>query len=595
MAFPAPPLAAKHIRSVTRKTELNLALSTIGNDPDKRLHASTPINLAVFRDNCYNYTASAAYTHVSKQVNASFCCVIDLGDENPLSYFWLGYCHSRGINAVPISRLSSIWKVKLKTEDVTTIDNARYLPTPPVLAFDIRALWYIDYEIEHPEALASSLKGIWEDLIVRDLTKLQRNIFWEKLTQVPTVAIFTGALHHVHYIREMVGDWDLRAVSKLMTFLSSDDVPARPILEMPVYAPKTIKKKLGDSEEPVSNDVFLRHYKKHLTTQLKGRNCIIIATAESNPLTELVLSYAYSISDTHCFQYKNDTSEQQIDRDRGLIIALKKAAPVDSSEENAESAEKETDNKNQRENNNSQEFNTYFCRNIPNNQGHYSEEKEKWRGFLVDGRHIFEKYTSQNSYLDKKEKFYILAHLLIMKNPLTAESTIADDTYIVVLNGLSGPATYALAELITGETGDNTDMDEDSAWVERQRKSELSEQIMKLINKKLKKIEEENRRGVEAILSVEIKPPKKPKKKSRRNNDTEMDEKENENEERTTENIREKSYDIRRVSSWELWPRKSSKAEGIEKNVYDGKYERRLGISGGNPRWIPIVADPDDE
>ncbi|MCK4822167.1 hypothetical protein KA005_40770, partial [bacterium] len=81
-----------------------------------------------------------SFDEISKKINSAFACIIDLAGEKPHSYFWLGYCHSRGVNVVPIFRPV---KNYLKEEEVAVGGNNKQ--ERHVLAFDIRALWYIDF------------------------------------------------------------------------------------------------------------------------------------------------------------------------------------------------------------------------------------------------------------------------------------------------------------------------------------------------------------------------------------------------------------------------------------------------------------------
>ena len=249
----------------------------------------------------------AAYKEMAAQVESAFACIVDLFGEQPLSYFWLGYCHARGVNVVPVSRSPNGQE-----------------PKQP-LAFDIRSLWCVEYHEKEPKELAKTLQDIFEELIVKDIPTQQRQTFWERLTRRGIVHIYTGAVHHDGLSREVVGDWDLRTVSELVRYLSSTQESVVPKFANPVYAPETIMDKLkrdlaGEDDGPaksVQDDGALGHEevrKYYLTLaaeELRNKSCLIVASADVNPFTELVLARAYQARfwpswKKRCFPEAND-------------------------------------------------------------------------------------------------------------------------------------------------------------------------------------------------------------------------------------------------------------------------------------------------
>jgi hypothetical protein len=100
-------------------------------------------------------------------------------------------------------------------------------------------------------------------------------------------------------------------------------------------------------------------------------------------------------------------------------------------------------------------------------------------------------YKSQD---EANSRFRLLAHLAIMRNPFSDKKY--SDTMVVVLNGVSGPGTFALAEVLTGGV--------------TQEKAERAEQLLSKINEKWSKCEHRSKPGaiygIEAVLEVEIKP-----------------------------------------------------------------------------------------
>lgn len=426
-----------------------------------------------------------SFATIAPKVDGAFACIVDLAGENPLSYFWLGYCHARGINVIPIFRPLAVegasnrnagqsdrdvLRITLaKTADLDAVadPSPRDATTPGsshVLAFDLRALWYIDFSDKEVKQLASLLEGVLEELVARDVPRRQRNIFWERLTRESTVHIFTGAVHHPSLSREVVGDWDLRTVSELVRFLSSADESVIPELVRPMYVPETIRQKMGAQWQGKQS---LAEYVKHIRDQLKDRNCLLIASADVNPVTEIALDKAYDAKD-RCFGLSGKT--QVLDR---FTIALK--GPVDQENPLAQTADTGTIA-------GTSQIRPFFSRDS-------DELKKDHRGFRRGANTLQQRYYSQDDAANGKE-FAVLAHLVVMRNPFSGR---VKDAIIVILNGVSGPGTYGLAEVLTGGT--------------TKEKMSAAEGLLEDINDSWdKSAKRADFVGVEAIIKVNITP-----------------------------------------------------------------------------------------
>jgi hypothetical protein len=427
------------------------------------------------------------------KVNSAFVCIVDLAGENPLSYFWLGYCHARNINVIPVYRAihegnqppSAGPRASGKAALADIGDLLRGLVTEPqggrqqdhILAFDIRALWNVRYNAKAPKELANTLRAVIEELLIKDVMTQERRAFWERLTRSGQIHIFTGAVHHEDLNREVVGDWDLRTVSELVQYLSSSEESVVPVLERPIYAPETIKVKLKKHDTAKSVDwtpeqdaEITKAYIALINDELrKKRNCLIVASADVNPLTEVALSHAYTKNDEEpgpCFKESDPESEE-----RNVVIALKEAGKTNPRRR--------------------------FSRNTIPGKNRESVAPDQ-RGFFVRGQSLLKPYSSQDK---AKTEFHVLAHLLVMRNPFPAQKG-QEEGMIVVLNGVSGPGTYAIAQMLTG-----------SATGEKARDAE---RLLREINRLWDNDVEPNRRlrGVEAIVDVTIFPPPEPGKPS---------------------------------------------------------------------------------
>ena len=397
-----------------------------------------------------------SFEDISRHLNSALIAIVDLVSQDALSYFWLGYCHARNINIVPI------YREEAEGSSATNGDaDQRHVAKPPrevvglererprkehILAFDIRALWYMWHKEEEAKKLAEKLAAVFEPILLRDVATQQRRIFWERLTRSGKVLIYNGAVHHQSLNREVVGDWDLRTASELISYLSSTDESVMPDLTSPLYSPETIADKLGKT----ADNNFLRVYAELVKEQLKGKNCLIVASADVNPITEIILANVHKKKvEPACFV------EADLSKETSLVIAFKGESPVSDG---------------------STTLPRHFCR---------VEGSPDERGFYIDGHKRPQTYYSQ----DKAEKeFQILAHLVVARNPFSEENVV------VILNGVSGPATYGLAQLLTGAGG---------------TKASASEKLLKEINEKWATRVEVDRKfkGVEAIVSVSVSPP----------------------------------------------------------------------------------------
>lgn len=407
-----------------------------------------------------------SFEDTSRHLDSALIAIVDLVSQDALSYFWLGYCHARNVNIVPIYREEPDISRATSADDEGThahpakpfrTEQGRERERPHkehILALDIRALWYMWHKEEEAKKLAEKLAAVFEPILLRDVATQQRRIFWERLTRSGKVLIYNGAVHHQSLNREVVGDWDLRTASELISYLSSTDESVMPDLKSPLYSPETIADKLGKT----ADKSFLRAYAEVVKEQLKGKNCLIVASADVNPITEIILANVHKKkTEPACFVEADPAKETS------LVIAFKGESASDVND-GGKTGRRHAP------------LPRHFCR---------VEGKPDERGFYIDGHKRPQTYYPQ----DKAEKeFQILAHLVVARNPFS------EDNVVVILNGVSGPATYGLAQLLTGFGGS---------------KAPASEKLLKEINEKWATRVEVDRRfkGVEVIVSVSVSPP----------------------------------------------------------------------------------------
>ena len=413
-------------------------------------------------------------------IDDAFCIFIRTSDTHQFSYFWLGYCHATGKNVIPIYDVE---------DDEDDVDD---------LAFDIRSLWHLTLVRKNPTRILSELEEILKQMILTDFSEWSRKSFWTRIFGHPgRVAIFTGALHNPDFKREMVGDWDLRTASELMSYFSTHQLMAT--IESPIYQPEKV-------------EVDLAKYLKQIRNLIKDKNAIVIASADVNPLTELLLGQLYGVPDEKLFS-------QEFERNlyTTAVAAIKKrGARLESNGgivPNVGAGIK---------------IKRFFF-----SEGESSNGMEE-RGFCgnwLPGRELLEEFRGQSEC--KGGAFDLYAHMVVALNPFV--STRGSNNYVVILNGISGPSTFALTHLLTGGMG------EEFVDYNEQGFNPLAEaeSILMQINERLNLYidRDPNSCGVQMIVKVTVGPPAK-------------------SEEVTQPDAYDQylTFDSRRVKRWELVP-----------------------------------------
>lgn len=418
--------------------------------------------------------SNATFKEIKTQIARAFCVVIRTGGVScdPMAYFWLGYCHAIGKNVIPVTALDR------KGDDLKD------------LAFDIRALWHMTFYRTLPREIAPEIKDTLHQMIVSDFSEWSRDQFWQEMLQrTGEVSIFTGALHIDQFSREMIGDWDFRTVSELTGYFASHQYPAK--IESPVYQVKPESLTSENRERFISE----------LEGLLRNKNCIIIASPDVNPLTEIALGKIYGIPRNEWF-----TASQSAKAIPGTAIAFKEKYIPESDQ--------------------------------PINRGvsfaFYEElifggreQKRLRRGFrssILGGGEVMEEFISQTETTSMKE-FTVFAHLLIARNPY-CDKEIAPK-YIVVLNGISGPATFALTHVLTG--GVNKEF---VSYGNDFKPMSKAEELVAQINNHLGSLRDPENAAIQYMFKVEVGP---------RSQETEI----------RYDPITQETSDWRRVRSWE--------------------------------------------
>ncbi len=401
-----------------------------------------------------------------------------------MSYFWLGYGHARGKNVIPITQL-----VLEETEGMLDIGHPRKdfsrISSPTAefrgaaekgkvldLAFDIRAQRHMTFDPQHPQLLEHQLEQTLKEMIRGDFSEWSRKRFWANLLgSRGEVSIITGGLHSVDHNREMIGDWDLRAASELTSYLSRHQY--RPKIEIPIYQSEFAKQ----FDASMTTERYIEQVTKEI--RIAEKNCVLIASPDVNPLTEILLGRLIKVPDKVLF-----SSELKAENHLNAIIVYKQRKKQKAGRETGIRGTSPS----------SSEAPRAFYKEVVGN-----EDIEK-RGFRSRGFAHSEKkllpYYGQNEYERRGEKsFKIYAQLVIARNPFAKADGPA--RYVVILNGVSGPATFALTHVLTG--GGNEEFE--SYKQSRFDSAAASESIL---NKFLLRMTSPNFRFMECVIEVEI-------------------------------------------------------------------------------------------
>lgn len=379
----------------------------------------------------------ARFPDIRRQMDRSFCVIVRTGAKcHPMAYFWLGYGHACGKNVIPI----------------TVIEKAM---DPVVdLAFDIRAQRHMTFIEKAPEHLEPEFRETLGQMIVSDFSEWSRKRFWDKtLGRRGEVYIFTGALHNDTFNREMIGDWDLRTASELTSYFGRHQYRAK--IETPIYAPERTGG--GGTSSPMD-------YVKQVSEMMKGKNCILIASPDVNPLTEIVLGKLYGVAEAEFFSGPIDFRKYP-----NAIVAVKEKKIDRRSHKTKDRAVREDVTTPEYATNVKPESRAFYREVIMAGEG--DRPRRGFRSNQIVSGEILEEFISQ---VQGRSTFKVFAHLAIAPNPFDHDPH--HPRYIIVLNGVSGPATFALTHVLTGG------MNEEFVSYEKSFNSEaMSEAILKMI------------------------------------------------------------------------------------------------------------------
>jgi len=382
----------------------------------------------------------ASFAEIRDQVDSAYCMIIRTGfkDCHPMAYFWLGYGHAQGKNIVPVTVMER------RDDDVRD------------LAFDIRAQRHMIFIKQAPDRFEEELTSSLDQMIAADFADWSRKQFWDRLLgKRGEVSIFTGALHNESFGREMIGDWDLRTASELTSYFARQQYRAK--IENPVYTPEYPGREQTESH---------LSYVRALENMMKDKNCILVASPDVNPLTEIVLGSMYDVPVEALFSESSDGLEKH---PMAMVVVKERVAGEGDKKSSAK---------------------RFFYRE------ELVKEAEPRRGFRsnqLTGRRMLDPYKSQ---VEKGQpRFTVQGQIAILPNPFRSKGS-ADERYIIILNGVSGPATFALTHVLTGGV-----TKEFSSYSNKFTPEAESE---KIVRRMLESIERRHFESLDCLIEVEV-------------------------------------------------------------------------------------------
>jgi nucleoside 2-deoxyribosyltransferase len=169
-----------------------------------------------------------SFLDVENYIRNASCVIICTHDSEPLSYFWLGFSHGLQKDVIPITvslKGANAWTTQSFDKEIIKNNVIDYDRSEASLPFDIRALWHISFQYNHPNDLHDQLANVLKILIHRFKDKQYRRLFWYPFIEQDKVSVYVGSIEldteDKSSKRHVVGEWDYRTVSELTGFFTS--------------------------------------------------------------------------------------------------------------------------------------------------------------------------------------------------------------------------------------------------------------------------------------------------------------------------------------------------------------------------------------
>jgi hypothetical protein len=233
-------------------------------------------------------------------------------------------------------------------------------------------------------------------------------------------------------------------------------------IESPVYQPRF---QAGDASAR-------KEYVDALKKLLTDKNCVLVASPDVNPMTEIALAALYGVPEDKWFD-----SSYDLRRHSAAVVALKKRPKRNTGPTMNQSAGR------------------VFYHEAETSEGSHK------RGFvtsIVPGIEEAEFFTQSDPSAD----FKTYAHLVVAPNPFRTRDEdgriSSEKRFLIILNGIGGPATFALTHVLTG--GVNGEW---AAYPDEFSCPSRSEEDLRNITNDLARLNDADS-GVQYIFEIEI-------------------------------------------------------------------------------------------
>ncbi len=213
--------------------------------------------------------AAAKFEEVVTAIQAAGCVIVDIRHQDPRAFFWRGYLHALGTHVIPVNA------APIETEEQRRPPEEQRRAPQRTMAFDIAGLWYAQLNPREPALFQHTLRDILGYFYEAKAKQLHKDAFWAKVLSKQPISVFLGTVSDARLNRNSLGDWDYRAAAEVTGYLTQKDYKV--VLESPIIKPSRPDEVRGDTR-----------YADELGMRIKGKNCIIIGSADINELTELV-------------------------------------------------------------------------------------------------------------------------------------------------------------------------------------------------------------------------------------------------------------------------------------------------------------------
>lgn len=235
------------------------------------------------------------FKEIAIEIDSSVCIIIDVTNDNALAYFWMGYAYGRGVPVIPL-------------QSVVVSKDPQEEGKP--LASRLGCSYLSQLFEDEPWKLKDTLKPCLEEILKKETFQQESTRFWSVFGSNKPARIFLGA-EIIETISEPVSQsWDLRAASVLSDYLGS--MLGKGVIEtIPVTSPEDEARRIRVASEGKNslpdetasgNPALLERYVTDAYSCLRECVAVIIGSAERNAMAEMSLHDLHAARGARVFE-----------------------------------------------------------------------------------------------------------------------------------------------------------------------------------------------------------------------------------------------------------------------------------------------------